>query len=73
MLPCPLLKYLEQCDFIKEGKDIIRGFFVADQEPRAEIKLPPGTESTNCGSGSFLFTRDLKKEGSYFRVSTLPF
>ncbi len=27
----------------------------------AEIKLPPGAEITNCGSGSFLFTTDLKK------------
>jgi hypothetical protein len=27
----------------------------------AEIKMPPGTEITNCGSSSFLFKTDLKK------------
>jgi hypothetical protein len=35
---------------------------VAEPEPRRRIKLPPGAgaEITNCGSGSFLFTTDLK-------------
>jgi hypothetical protein len=34
-----------------------------DPEPRAEteIKLTAGAEITNCGSGSFLFTTELKK------------
>ncbi len=37
---------------------------VPEPEPRAEIKLPPGAagaEITNCDSGSFRFTTDLKK------------
>ncbi len=40
------------------------GNSAAEPEPRAEIKLPlgagAGAEITNCGSGSFLFTTDLK-------------
>jgi hypothetical protein len=50
-------------------------------EPRAEFKLPPGAgaEITNCGSGSFLFTTDLKKlknhgcRRSFFNYSILIF
>jgi hypothetical protein len=36
---------------------------VVEPEPRSEIKLPPGAEAEimNCGSGSFLFTTDLRK------------
>jgi hypothetical protein len=34
-----------------------------EPEPRGEMKLPPGAgaEISNCGSGSFLLTTDLKK------------
>jgi hypothetical protein len=36
---------------------------VAEPERRIESKLPPGAggEITNCGSGSFLTIKDLKK------------
>ncbi len=35
---------------------------VVEPDPRAEIRLLPGAEAEimNCGSGSFLFTTDLK-------------
>ncbi len=37
----------------------------------AQIKLRPeaGTEIANCGSGSFLFTMNLKKFGRNFAVT----
>jgi hypothetical protein len=37
----------------------VRGAVAESRE--AEIKLPPGAEIKNCGSGSFLFITDLKK------------
>jgi hypothetical protein len=45
---------------------------VAEPEPKAEIKLPPGAgaeaEITNCDSGSFIFIKDLVK---FYRRKTI--
>jgi hypothetical protein len=45
------------------GRKTIDTGSVEEPEQRAEIKLPPGagSEKTNCGFGSFLFTTDLKE------------